>query len=182
MSMPVVLTLGLLILPIIWFLTDPRPLHERLRQSLTLNGIIVSVIEFILIYFNFNHPNTLILNNIMNAAVVPIGIILYTVGSSIAIWAKITMGKVWGMSAEHDLSRQNKLISSGPFKHSRNPIYLGLTLTLLGYSLVFKSIFIILNILVIFYFYYDAKKEEKILEKYFGKAYLKYKSQVPLFL
>lgn len=180
MNVAVVLTLGLLILPIIWFITDPRTFKERLKQYLTPTTYGTITIELVFVYFNFSYPNTLPVNDITNTAVI-LGIILYLIGLFISIWAKITMGKFWGRPAQHNIKRQNKLINNDPFKYSRNPIYLGLIIIFLGFSLALKSIFIILNIFVILYFYYAAVKEEKILEKHFGKEYLKYKSSVPRF-
>lgn len=179
--MSLVLTLGLLVLPVIWFITDPRSLKERIKQYLTFKGILLLVIEYCLIYFNFSSSDTINLNNPLNIIVIIIGSILYILGLILAIWAKITMGKIWGRPAEHDIKRQNKLIVTGPFKFSRNPIYLGLILTFLGYSLALRSIMVILILFIIGFFYYSAVKEEKILEKHFGKKYLEYKSSVPRF-
>jgi len=71
-------------------------------------------------------------------------------------------------------------ISSGPFKLSRNPIYLGMAIILLGVEtllgslspLVFPVIFvIIMNSLII-------PGEENTLEKKFGEEYLEYKKRV----
>lgn len=178
MSLSIALTIGLLVLPIIWFITDPRPFKERLEQYLTVKGIIVTVIEIVVVSLNYLNSNTLNLNNIFPY----LGLVLYFLGLFIAIWAKLTMGKHWGRPAEYSFKRQNKLIVSGPFKYSRNPIYLGLILAFLGYSLALRSVYIILNILVIGYFYYAAVKEEKILEKIFGQEYLNYKSKVGRFV
>jgi protein-S-isoprenylcysteine O-methyltransferase Ste14 len=72
------------------------------------------------------------------------------------------------------------LVTSGLFRISRNPNYLGMAVLLLGIALllgslitfIFPILFIILtNIFVI-------KKEEKNLEKTFGKRYLEYKNRV----
>jgi len=71
-------------------------------------------------------------------------------------------------------------ITSGPFKLSRNPVYLGMTVILLGVEvllgslspLIFPIIFvIIINSLII-------PGEEDILKKKFGEKYLEYKKRV----
>ena len=71
-------------------------------------------------------------------------------------------------------------ITSGPFKLSRNPIYLGMTITLFGVETalgslspyIFPVIFvIIINGLII-------PAEEKDLENKFGEKYLDYKTKV----
>lgn len=92
------------------------------------------------------------------------------------------MGRNWGPPEEHDTKRQNQLITFGPFAFSRNPIYLGLFLFVLGYSLTLKSMLFPLAFLALIYFNHAALKEEEILEKLFGKKYLHYKKRVRRFL
>src|SRR3989339_252026 len=61
-----------------------------------------------------------------------------------AIWAKLIMGSNWGPPAQHTISRQSILVTSGPFSFSRNPIYLGLLIGMTGYFLTFGSLLILL--------------------------------------
>lgn len=72
------------------------------------------------------------------------------------------------------------LITSGPFRYSRNPVYLGMVIILFGVEIILGSLspficplllFIILNIFII-------TKEETELEKLFGEQYLNYKTKV----
>lgn len=128
-------------MPIIWFITDPRSIEERIRQYFTLTTYGVLIVELGFVYFNFTYSNTLPLTGFAGTIAVSIGIIVYLLGLFISIWAKITMGKFWGRPAQHNIKRQSKLIDNGPFKYSRNPIYLGLILAFLGYSLALKSVF-----------------------------------------
>lgn len=92
------------------------------------------------------------------------------------------MKSKWGMPAELNTNRQNKIIKTGPFSFSRNPIYLGLILIVLGGLLALRSYTVLLIPFVISYFYKAVLKEEKILEKHFGKEYLEYKSKVRRFI
>ena len=77
-----------------------------------------------------------------------------------------------------------KLITTGLYRYSRNPMLLGLFIFLLGLGLllgslslifVFTPIFILINVL------YLKAIEEKEMEKKFGKQYLEYKKKVPMF-
>ena len=74
----------------------------------------------------------------------------------------------------------NKLITNGFFKYSRNPIYLGFTLVLLGAATLFGNVAAIIP--VVFFFllsnFWYIPFEEKNLEKFFGDSYLTYKSHV----
>lgn len=88
----------------------------------------------------------------------------------------------WGIPAQHDIRKQNKLVTVGPFVFSRNPIYVGLFCVFLGSEVALRSVFVILLIPFGIAIYKVILIEEKLLEKYFGKQYLVYKKTVPRFL
>jgi protein-S-isoprenylcysteine O-methyltransferase Ste14 len=74
----------------------------------------------------------------------------------------------------------NKFIKQGPFRYSRNPIYLGMLLILSGAFLFLGNT---LNLLLLVLFVYVMNKliiinEEKVLEREFGSDYRNYKSSV----
>lgn len=174
-----ILTLILLVQPVVWFLTDPRSLSERMKAYFKLKTILFLIVEVGLVagtlYFRpwgetpFDH-----LINIFGQVIFFAGIIL-------SVWAKITMKNNWNMPGEYH-QRQKEIVKSGPFKFSRNPIYVGLILVILGYSLALRSYTFILVPFIAVYFYKAILKEEKILTKHFGKKYLDYNSRVPRFI
>jgi len=72
------------------------------------------------------------------------------------------------------------LITDGPYRYSRNPTYLSLTLLYLGGGVLFSSawvcVLVVPTLLII-----DVavvQKEEQHLESQFGKEYLRYKNAV----
>jgi len=72
------------------------------------------------------------------------------------------------------------LIVDGPFRYSRNPIYLGMVLIVFGGSLLSGSIlsFIVpIAFALLIHFLYIIN-EEVLLEKSFGETYLNYKIEV----
>lgn len=73
-----------------------------------------------------------------------------------------------------------QMIVKGPFKVSRNPMYLGMVLGLLGIAILLDSaisfLFPILFVLIIERKFIPV--EEQALEKRFGKEYLNYKKRV----
>lgn len=76
--------------------------------------------------------------------------------------------------------KADKVISTGVYRFSRNPQYLGYHLLLLGFTLPFRSIialiFILIHLIVVAVFFVSG--EEKYLEKTLGDDYLQYKLRV----
>ena len=72
----------------------------------------------------------------------------------------------------------NKLVTSGIYKYSMNPMYLGLLMIVISSSIFYLNIYSILTPLF-FYLWinrFQIKREEIFLTEKFGKDYLSYKS------
>jgi len=74
----------------------------------------------------------------------------------------------------------NRIVASGPFKISRNPMYLSLVLIMLGLSVAFLSIWFLLAtiILMVTLDRMAVVPEEAYLEAKFGDVYRTYQSSV----
>ena len=74
----------------------------------------------------------------------------------------------------------DKLITSGLFKITRNPNYLGMVITLLGVAVLLGSLtaFIFPVVFIILTHFFVIPIEERNLENRFGKRYLNYKNKV----
>lgn len=72
------------------------------------------------------------------------------------------------------------LVTVGPYRYSRNPMYLGMLVVLLGLFLLLGTLTPVLVIPVFFWLIetHFVQPEEKMLEIQFGDAYLDYKRQV----
>lgn len=101
-----------------------------------------------------------------------IGYLIMIAGGFLVIdgWKKIYQAK-------------DELITDGIYKYMRHPQYVGIILITFGMLIHWPTLITLLMwpILLIAY-YYLAKKEEKELERKFGKIYQEYKSMVPMFL
>ena len=73
------------------------------------------------------------------------------------------------------------LITSGLFAHSRNPIYQGASIALLGLALMLASDWIVILMVpaLVLLHYGVVLREERYLETKFGEAYRRYKAAVP---
>lgn len=72
------------------------------------------------------------------------------------------------------------MIAEGTYKFTRNPMYLGVTMALLGSSIYFGNFLSFLSPLIFFtamnFIYIPF--EEQLMEKVFGKNYAEYKEKV----
>ena len=102
----------------------------------------------------------------------------------------LAAGGILNLLADRDFKRfdttvkpfeySNKLVTSGVFKLSRNPMYLGMVLFLFGESILFGSLspFIISIIFMVLLHFIFIKPEEKILLEKFGEEYEVYRNKV----
>ena len=73
----------------------------------------------------------------------------------------------------------NILVTSGIFKYSRNPMYLGMLMIIISTSIFYLNIYSILTpFLFVFWINkFQIKREEVFLTEKFGKEYLSYKNK-----
>jgi protein-S-isoprenylcysteine O-methyltransferase Ste14 len=79
-----------------------------------------------------------------------------------------------------ELSRTSHLVTAGIFGFSRNPMYLGLVLLLVGWALWLgtASPWVVLPLFAIFLYAAQIVPEERALEAMFGEAYGTYRQKV----
>ena len=107
-----------------------------------------------------------------NAVAGVLGVVLCALGVSLAIWARVHLGKNWGMPMSH--KDNPDLVMTGPYARVRHPIYSGILLAMLG-SMIGSSVFWLLP-LILFgsYFFYSARREEEFMVSLFPEAYRAY--------
>jgi len=107
-----------------------------------------------------------------------VGILLFLGGMGLVFWTVSFFKK-------HDTPLRpgepsTTFITDGPFKFSRNPIYLGGTIALIGISIFLGSL--ITFVAPLFFFLTIRMRfipyEETLMEQTFGEEYLQYKSRV----
>jgi len=73
----------------------------------------------------------------------------------------------------------DRIVTDGPYRYVRNPIYLGQLIFLAGLAVSFLSwIGLALLILHIPWFHFQVLKDEAKLEQHFGTTYVEYKRSV----
>jgi protein-S-isoprenylcysteine O-methyltransferase Ste14 len=101
-----------------------------------------------------------------------VGDVLCIAGLAFAVWARLALGRNWGMPMT--LHEQPDLVTSGPYRFVRHPIYTGVSAMFVGTAFVFP-IGVIGGILTILYLVFSALREERDMERRFGDAYSQYR-------
>jgi protein-S-isoprenylcysteine O-methyltransferase Ste14 len=126
------------------------------------------------IWLNFVFP----IQAVLYAPYTYFGIIFIGFGMVIGLWSRSLLLKSKTTLSPYE--SPTSLVTSGPFRISRNPMYLGMTAILLGNAILLGTLvtfaspalfIMIIETLLI-------PDEERKLEKIFGERYKKYKNEV----
>ncbi len=109
-----------------------------------------------------------------------IGAVVFASGIALAIWARVHLGRNWGMPMTQ--KAEPELVTSGPYRFVRHPIYSGLLVAILGTALVTNLIGLIIVAILGAYFYYSASVEEKNLTATFPAAYPEYRNSTKMLI
>ncbi len=109
-----------------------------------------------------------------------IGAVLFACGIALAVWARVHLGSNWGMPTSQ--RAEPELVTSGPYRFVRHPIYSGLLTAMLGTALVDNLLGLIVVAVLVAYFYYCGIVEERNLTATFPKAYPEYKSRTKMLI
>lgn len=111
-----------------------------------------------------------------------VGLTLILFAIAIANWGRRTMHSA-GTNV-NPLRPTTAVVTSGPFRFSRNPLYLALTLLYVGLILSFNTwwgIVVLVPLLIIMH-YGVVLREERYLDRKFGETYRQYCSMVRRYL
>jgi protein-S-isoprenylcysteine O-methyltransferase Ste14 len=107
-----------------------------------------------------------------------VGAVVVASGLAVALWAERTMH---GAGTHVDPRKPAiALVTEGPFRYTRNPMYLSLTLIYGGITLVVDALWplVLLPAALLVMHYGVILREERYLERKFGEVYRSYKAQV----
>jgi protein-S-isoprenylcysteine O-methyltransferase Ste14 len=107
-----------------------------------------------------------------------VGVVLFLAGVGLAVWARIYLGRNWGMPMTR--KDEPELVTSGPYRFVRHPIYSGLLLAVLGTVLATNIAALIALVLLGAYFVYSATVEERVLSTSLPAAYPAYQARTKM--
>jgi protein-S-isoprenylcysteine O-methyltransferase Ste14 len=116
-----------------------------------------------------------------SGAIAWIGALFCLAGLILELWSLISFGRSFrvGIDTEHP----DRLITSGAFAHTRNPVYVAFAMVLVGQFLIFPN-WILLAYLAagVWLFNRQVLREEAYLERHYGQEYAEYRVRVRRYL
>jgi protein-S-isoprenylcysteine O-methyltransferase Ste14 len=130
-----------------------------------VNFLILGLLDF----------DSFVLSSLMQR--LPFAMGIWVIGSIIGGWAFITFG------LRNTIGVDDKLITNGPYRFTRNPQYIGDSLNIIGYMVLTNSWMVwCIGILGVLLNLLAPYTEEPWLEERYGERYLAYKHSVPRFI
>jgi protein-S-isoprenylcysteine O-methyltransferase Ste14 len=124
--------------------------------------------------------------SLVSPVVVPFGVrvgvalALVIIGQSISISGMVSFRRAKTTMNPIKASAASSLVTSGVYRYTRNPMYLGLSVTLMAWA-VFLSNLLALVAVPLFVLYisrFQINPEERVLSSLFGAEYAAYKEKV----
>jgi protein-S-isoprenylcysteine O-methyltransferase Ste14 len=142
------------------------------RQGLRRGGIVVLIVAAI----HFTGAGRLVraahayqAHSILLGA---IGAALVLFGVGLAVYARVYLGRNWGMPMSR--KEEPELVTGGPYAFVRHPIYSGIILALLGSAIGETPFFAVMLVIFAPYFFYSARREEELMCEQFPAQYPEY--------
>ena len=132
------------------------------------------LVVLILVFSNFlssKKVDVVLIPNqtLVSILILLIGILILILPVSKFIKSKTTIDPI-------KFKKVNKLVTSGIYKYSRNPMYLGLLLIVISSSILYLNIYSVMTPIFFYYWInrFQIKREEIFLTEKFGKEYVLY--------
>ena len=173
-----------LVFVIFWISTSmgvKKNIEENNRQSLFSSWLIITTATVIFI-FNITPLRYFFYYPILPPTffIQTIGIIICASGIAFSIWARVHLGKNWGMPMA--MKENPDLIVTGPYYFIRHPIYTGILIAMFGSIVAAGFLWLIWFTLFFVSFIYSAKKEEKQMLLQFSAEYRDYMKRTKMFI
>jgi protein-S-isoprenylcysteine O-methyltransferase Ste14 len=110
------------------------------------------------------------------------GCLLAVAGAAVILRSRAELGSAWSLVPMAD--EGTGLVTTGPYRLVRHPIYLGLSMLAMGEALAFNSwpALVILLSGIVPTFVWRACAEEKLLTRTFGERYAHYRMQTKMMI
>lgn len=172
-----VILVGWLVFWVYWFVSaiGVKAGNTRLTRFAGLR-VAVGLLIFLLLRLRLFRGHALTGDALAQA----IGLALFLLGLALAVWARLYLGRNWGMPMTEKADPE--LVRTGPYRFVRHPIYSGIILAVVGTALAVSVDLLIVAALLSAYFVYSAVVEERNMTRLFPGAYPDYKRSTKMLL
>ncbi|HWC57941.1 MAG TPA: isoprenylcysteine carboxylmethyltransferase family protein [Candidatus Paceibacterota bacterium] len=170
--MPTIISWFWLAFIVFWFVSALRA--KRSVKGSHRPWLVTRLVMIVVIVTLFSIPRLrpLFIYQLHNPFFLWIGTVGTFFGIALALWARVFIGRNWGMPMTQ--REEPQLITTGPYRYVRHPIYSGVLLALLGSGFV-TPIWWLFFVLFSGYFIYALHVEEKYMATVFPDTYPQYK-------
>jgi len=136
--------------------------------------------------FSVFFPSLIIWSGITNGSralgLASLGTILAVAGAALILRSRTELGPAWSLVPK--AGQETGLVTTGPYRLVRHPIYLGLALLAVSEALAFSSwpAFLIVLCGIVPTFAWRARAEERLLHRTFGKRYALYQKHTKMII
>jgi protein-S-isoprenylcysteine O-methyltransferase Ste14 len=109
-----------------------------------------------------------------------IGTALFVMGLALAVWARVYLGRNWGMPMSKKADPE--LVTTGPYRTVRHPIYSGIILAMIGTTMAVSVYWLAAVVLVGAWFLYSAVMEDRYMAGLFPSTYPGYKRSTKMLI
>jgi protein-S-isoprenylcysteine O-methyltransferase Ste14 len=109
-----------------------------------------------------------------------IGTAIFVMGLALAVWARVYIGRNWGMPMSRKADPE--LVTTGPYRTVRHPIYSGILLALIGTTIAVSLYWLVAVVFAGAYFSFSATREERYMAEQFPNAYPEYKRSTKMLI
>ncbi len=109
-----------------------------------------------------------------------IGLAIFVAGLALAIWARVYLGRNWGMPMSQKTDPE--LVTTGPYHSVRHPIYTGIIAAMIGTTIAVSLYWLVAVILMGAYFAYSATVEERLMTRSFPDSYPAYQRSTKMLI
>ena len=163
---------------LVYWMVSAREMKKTARREAPWRGLSILIVFFALLFlqgyvFHFDFiPHTVMIE--------VTGVVLCGLGIAFAIWARRHLGKSW--SARPSIQEEHELVTSGPYRSVRHPIYTGVMIAVLGSTLVGGTFWFIIFILFCFELVWRIRIEEQLMLQQFPNQYPDYKERTKMLI
>lgn len=171
------MTIIFIIITILWigeFIFFPSLNKEERSKQKTFLIILAAILTIIIVNAVMAWQNILLVESSVLQAV---ALVIYASGLIIRYWALIMLGTNFSRNVE--VSKEQELISHGPYKYVRHPSYTGLFLLATAVPLFVGNLLVFVLAIGLMYMVINRriKEEEGFMEDVMGDRYVQWKNE-----